>query len=328
MAHSVPLFLAFCPALLALQPIAEIKGPRVTWALTITPDGKRLISGHYDTIRIRDLQNQNELGVLKGHSRGTVSLIVLPDQKTLISASSDHTIRIWDLSNKRQIGVLSGHQDGVTSLCLSPDGKTLASGSADSRVKLWDLEKKSELRTLEGRGHWVHSLLFAGDLLIVGAGGPRRDTVGELRFWDWKTGKVVAEFKFKDHKIFAMAVTKDLKTLVTAGDEGDIKFWDIKTKNHFQTIKAGFRVRKIALFEKERILLAAGGDATLQKGEIKTWEIPAGKEIGRITTDLMIFTLASSPNEETLATAGHGKRIDLWELKKVLRGKIPQIKNR
>lgn len=112
-----------------------------TKSLTITPDGKKLISGSYDkTIRIWDLENYKFIYQLKGHSGIVNCLAITPDGKKLISGSDDRTIRIWDLEYFEEIDVQKGHSGDV--LCVTPthDNKHILSGSYDTHIRMWNID--------------------------------------------------------------------------------------------------------------------------------------------------------------------------------------------
>ena len=66
------------------------------WSVTMSPDGKTLISGSADkTIKLWDLATRRELATLTGHADPVWSVTVSPDGKTLASGSGDKTIRLY-----------------------------------------------------------------------------------------------------------------------------------------------------------------------------------------------------------------------------------------
>jgi len=66
--------------------------------VTISPDGKLLASGGYDSlIKVRRLSNGDLLHILSGHSASVNSVAISADGMTIVSGSEDKTIRLWRL---------------------------------------------------------------------------------------------------------------------------------------------------------------------------------------------------------------------------------------
>ena len=85
--------------------------------------------------------------------RWVCSVAFSPDGQTLASGSEDKTIRLWDLRQPAAAPtVLRGHEQWVSSVAFSPDGQTLASGSTDKTIRLWDLRQPAAAPTVL-RGH-------------------------------------------------------------------------------------------------------------------------------------------------------------------------------
>jgi WD40 repeat protein len=84
---------------------------------------------------------QTLLHKLTGHSRGVLAVSLLPDGKTLCTASIDHSIRVWDLPTASPQRNLDQHTAPVVGLALRPTGAEevplLASISEDRTVRLW-----------------------------------------------------------------------------------------------------------------------------------------------------------------------------------------------
>jgi WD40 repeat protein len=67
-------------------------------ALTVSPDGRLLVSGGRDkAIRVWDLPGYRPLGVLSGHTSEVHAVAVGPGGR-LVSGSHDRTLRVWELT--------------------------------------------------------------------------------------------------------------------------------------------------------------------------------------------------------------------------------------
>ena len=73
-------------------------------SVTISPDGKTIVSGSSDeTIKIWDIQSGECLNTLYGHSYSVESVAISPDGKTIVSGSGNGTIKIWDIKSGKLI---------------------------------------------------------------------------------------------------------------------------------------------------------------------------------------------------------------------------------
>ncbi len=64
--------------------------------LTFDKSGNMLVVGYDDSnIRVFNAQNVRMETIFKGHEDGVLDLIFDPNNKSLITASSDKTFRIW-----------------------------------------------------------------------------------------------------------------------------------------------------------------------------------------------------------------------------------------
>jgi hypothetical protein len=75
-------------------------------SMTFTPTGDRLIiGGREGVIGIADLRARRlERTLLVGHTGRVMDVLVLADERTLVSASRDETIRLWDIDSRLALG--------------------------------------------------------------------------------------------------------------------------------------------------------------------------------------------------------------------------------
>jgi len=227
-------------------------------------DDELLASGSADsTIRIWNF-NTGAGYILRGHQEwvNTVKLDTKsysdPSQPTsprklklLYSGSDDGQIRIWNLATRQTLKILVGHVAQVQSLSLLKSSvdlqDSLISGSLDNCLKLWNIkinpvrpsnppaisslanqdgqaEEDAEVsvdafceRTMFGHIQGVWSI-DADKLRIVSASHDR-----SLKIWDRLTGKCVHTFVGHRGAVSAVKLTDD--TIISGGDDGEIRIW-------------------------------------------------------------------------------------------------------
>ena len=62
---------------------------------------------------------------------------IAPDNRTIVSGSSDATVRIWDAKTGQLQTTLTEHTNAVTSIAIHRSGRLLASASADKTIRIW-----------------------------------------------------------------------------------------------------------------------------------------------------------------------------------------------
>jgi WD40 repeat protein len=104
--------------------------------------------------------------------------------------------------------------------------------------------------------------------------------------------------------------------LLASGSYQEVTLWDVATGTVKQKL-TGFADRVMALaFDKDGKLLATGGGAPTEDGEVKVFEVATGK----LVTDLKsghsdtVFGVTFSPDGKMLATCGADKFVKTWEL--------------
>ena len=93
--------------------------------------------------------------ILMGHSDGISSVVVTPDGRRAVSASTDRTLRVWDLETGRSLRTLEGHSGEISSVAVTPDGRRAVSASTDRTLRVWDLETGRVYA--RSRGTWGRS---------------------------------------------------------------------------------------------------------------------------------------------------------------------------
>ena len=124
-----------------------------TFGVIYSPDGKRIVSGHKNSIKIWDAETGREQRTLRGHTNNVMAFAFSPDGKRFISGSFDTTIRIWDIESGRELLCIADNIGLVSSVAYSPDGRRIAAASRDGSVYLYDTSGKriAQFVVLNGR---------------------------------------------------------------------------------------------------------------------------------------------------------------------------------
>ncbi|KIK45777.1 hypothetical protein CY34DRAFT_496524 [Suillus luteus UH-Slu-Lm8-n1] len=136
--------------------LTTLKHDVMVCSLAWTSDGKKLISGSYELIRIFDTATWKQIAFLEGHAHLIHAISLSPNNRLLASASFDSTACLWNLDTNLQVGPPLQHEGFLASVCLSRDGQVLVT-ACEHNAYAWD----------------VHNILKfeAGfeDLLTIGA---------------------------------------------------------------------------------------------------------------------------------------------------------------
>ena len=75
--------------------------------------------------------------LLKGHTDSVSSISSLEADRSLLSASHDHTSILWDLEAVKPVLCLNGHTGAIRDCMFAPGGRVLIT-AGDTTIRLWD----------------------------------------------------------------------------------------------------------------------------------------------------------------------------------------------
>jgi WD40 repeat protein len=132
-------------------------------------DGTKLIAALKNNIAsVWDLDTEEEIIDLTGHTYLSLDINFSADGKRLVSANDDYIGRIWD-NNSKITNLLVGHLAALNTAEFSNDGKWVITSSNDSTIKLWDANKSkpTPFSTLRGHSSEVLSAKLSNDKLKI-----------------------------------------------------------------------------------------------------------------------------------------------------------------
>jgi WD40 repeat protein/mono/diheme cytochrome c family protein len=165
-------------------------------SLAFSPDGKRLVSGGFRSVRFWDpAAPQKPVREITAPFLGRqTSLLFLDGGKRLLVADSvpSQIGRLHDITLEPESVKTfdTAHRDSIFTLTLSADGKRYASTSADKFIVVRDTAKHEVVKRLEGHTGYVLAAAFSPEGGRLASGGDDE----EIKVWNLETGKKVGSF--------------------------------------------------------------------------------------------------------------------------------------
>jgi len=120
-------------------------------------------------------------------------------------------------------------------------------------------------------------------------------------------------------KLYDVEFSKDSTQLITAGQDGSIRFWDATSGKQLRMLMGhDSEIRDIAWSKDRKILASASSDKT-----IRLWDTESGKAITTLRGSESIYRLAWSADGLRMASSGRSESVSVWSLRdKKLVGKL------
>ncbi|KAJ6522160.1 quinon protein alcohol dehydrogenase-like superfamily [Mycena capillaripes] len=250
-------------------------------SVAISADGKRVVSGSYDStstaIRIWNADTGEQVTTApKGHSDKVTSVALSADGKRVISGSDDCSVCIWNADTGEQVGAaLKGHSGRVTSVALSANGKRAVSGSRDFTIRIWNLDTDKEVGVaLEGHSNAVASVALSADgMCVVSASHDKT-----MRIWNADTGEQIgAALEGHSDPVTSVAISADGKRAVSGAHDRTVRIWNTEMSEQVggpPQVRSGMFTSAALSADGKR--LACGFD----DHTVRIWNVDTGEQFG------------------------------------------------
>ncbi len=331
--------------------------------LAASPEGKLLAwatsgifflgDGVLPRITLCDATTGKIRNQLVGHTDTISSLLFSRDARYLVSSAYklDRTIRVWDTSSGVCRSISDAHEEPIGGLAFFPDQRTLVSGG--ERLRLWEFPSlKSKSGFANNPSNAINSVAVSPDGMTIAFGQWAR----EITLLDAPTGSLVNVLSGHERAgVFSLAFSRDGKSLVSAGADGEIRVWDVVRGLHVaeeligpperivalaatpdgETLVTGSRKDRISLWytpngylrntwiaghgEICSLVLTSDGQTAFSAGRdgvTRAWNVESAKQLGAWRAHTdCVRSLALVGDGTTLASAGDDGAVIVWDVR-------------
>jgi len=256
-------------------------------------------------VRVWDVQTQEVLHVLEGHTWVVDSVRFHPDGETLFSAGWDGLIIRWDLESGRQQQLYEGHSDSVNMLRLTQDGTRFFSAGSDGLVLFWDVESGEVLSRFEHEEGVLSVALSPDESQLLTAAGNR------ILLWDVASGDLLRTFSGHTAGVNEAIFHTDGRHLFSTSWDASVRMWDSTTGEQVGEFTGhNDTTWGLAVTADGELLVTTSSDQT-----VRTWDIETGEELHRYSEHTnWVLEVVLSPDESTLLSAAEDNTARLWRL--------------
>jgi WD40 repeat protein len=265
------------------------------------------------SVHIWDTSTWTELACLNGHLAAVHDLKFTPDNRLLISASSDHTARVWNVLTGELIASLQ-HPASLGCLAVSANGRWLATVAGDpgddNAIRIWDL---GDTLNPELRLNDAHLGRFEGT-------SADRQTIityhgqGDVCVREAQSGLMRNRFMSNLQSFGAGALSPNGELFAIEGPDLSIEVWNTITGQLHMAF--GRRAApgvpaddahfhgplRFMFLEDGRKLLSVG----MMERLIGTWNVESGKALARVDGHSNVprcgYEFAISPDQQCIAS--------------------------
>jgi WD40 repeat protein len=242
-----------------------------------------------------------------GHTSQVYTAKFSPDNKKVITTSSDKTSKLWDVRTGRLLAELKGHRHSVVYAEFSPKGERIVTCSWDNTAKVWSALDGKLMFELTGHTQWLLGARFSPDGSKILTHG----NDGKVKLWDATTGKQEVDFEIGTDDVNTAQFSPDGKNILVSNWQG-AGIWNIASKKLIiQLLDHSEEVRSAQYSPDGKKIVTGSEDATA-----KIWDANTGLMLLNLPGHSMgVVCVEFSPDGSQVLTGEWQNVVKVWDAK-------------
>ncbi|KAF8595295.1 WD40 repeat-like protein, partial [Ceratobasidium sp. AG-I] len=241
-------------------------------SVMFSPNGRRIISGSHETVKICDLDiHPIEPPLQAGHSDWVAQVVFSPDDQHVFSVCDDNTVGIWDIHDAKTgaelLAPITTGQEFICSVAFSPCGRFIASGCGNASSNsctacLWSLETGAAVGTpIECGDNTSVMVTFSPNGRLVAAG-----LCNSIQVHEVETGILVHRISDPNAAIIDLAFSPNGRHIALGSWDRTIHIWDLGLATPTSEILVGHssRVASVAFSHDGSRIASGSADCTVR----------------------------------------------------------------
>lgn len=209
---------------------------------------------------------------------------------------------------------MDGHEFTVWSLAITPNGQMIISGGQDATIRLWDFSSGKEVHKFIGHEGPVYNISVMQD-------GKHFVSVADkdlaVKIWNIENRELVSSLAPNSAHVTAVAVSPDQRFIVTGGEDGFARIWDIDRGVLLRTSEHEHSIYSMTISPDGRHLLCGSKRTPGERypGVVWVWDFELGVLLKTLSGHMGHVTAITMTADSKYILSGdqHGS-VYLWDL--------------